>query len=159
MDDVTTPKRTVWRRAEADGRWERVDRLPYKEDDRALFKSVSRQVLFSDPSLAGELRYFEVAADGFTSLERHEHMHAVMIFRGRGHCLVGREVRSVGPHDLVTVPPWTWHQFRATQGEPLGFLCMVDARRDRPQLPAAQDLAELEADPAVAAFLRNRPDG
>ncbi len=24
--------------------------------------------------------------------------------------------------DLVTVPPWTWHQFRATADEPLGFL-------------------------------------
>ena len=158
MDDVATPKRTICRRALAAGRWEGVDRLPYKEDDRALFKSVSRQVLFSDPNLTGELRYFEVAADGFTSLERHEHMHAVMIFRGRGHCLVGREVRSVEPYDLITVPPLTWHQFRATQGEPLGFLCLVDAHRDRPQLPTAEDLAEFDADPAVAAFLRHGPN-
>ena len=39
----------------------------------------------------------------------------------------------------------TWHQFRATQGEPLGFLCMVNAQRDKPQLPTAEDLARLEA--------------
>ena len=63
--------------------------LPYKEDERALFKAITRQVLFSDPELAGELRYFEVAPGGFSTLERHEHMHAVLILRGRGHCLVG----------------------------------------------------------------------
>jgi len=34
-----------------------------------------------------------------------------------------------------------WHQFRAATDEPLGFLCMVTAERDRPQLP---DAAEVE---------------
>ena len=51
----------------------------------------------------------------------------------------------------------TWHQFRATRGEPLGFLCMVNAARDKPQLPSAEDLAKLEADATIAAFLRNEP--
>ena len=147
------------RKAGSDYRWQGVECLPYKEDARALFKTMTRQVLFSDPRLAGELRYFEVAPGGYSTLERHEHMHAVMILRGRGHCLVGREVRAVGTLDLVTVPPWTWHQFRATADEPLGFLCMVNAMRDKPQLPTADDLAGLEADPAVAAFLRGTPIG
>jgi hypothetical protein len=51
----------------------------------------------------------------------------------------------------------TWHQFRATRGEPLGFLCMVNATRDKPQLPSAGDLAKLKADAKIAAFLRNEP--
>ena len=51
----------------------------------------------------------------------------------------------------------TWHQFRATEGEPLGFLCMVNAARDKPQLPTADDLASLEAEPRIAAFLRGEP--
>jgi len=138
-------------------RWEGVQALPYKEDDRALFKSVTRQVLFADPELYGELRYFEVAPGGYSTLERHQHMHAVMILRGRGHCLVGEEVRPVETRDLVTVPAMTWHQFRATRGEPLGFLCMVNATRDKPQLPSAEDLADLERDARIAAFLRNEP--
>jgi mannose-6-phosphate isomerase-like protein (cupin superfamily) len=138
-------------------RWEGVQELPYKEDDRALFKSVTRQVLFADPELYGELRYFEVAPGGYSTLERHQHMHAVMILRGRGHCLVGEEVRPVETRDLVTVPAMTWHQFRATRGEPLGFLCMVNATRDKPQLPSAEDLANLERDARIAAFLRNEP--
>jgi mannose-6-phosphate isomerase-like protein (cupin superfamily) len=145
----------IHRRARDSYRWDGVDELPYKEDERALFKSITRQVLFSDPELHGELRYFEVAAGGFSTLERHQHMHAVLVLRGRGHCLVGNEVRSLEARDLVTVPPLTWHQFRATKGEPLGFLCMVNARRDKPQLPDPDDLARLTADPAIADFLRS----
>jgi len=41
------------------------------------------------------------------------------------------------------VPALTWHQFRASAGEPLGFLCMVNAARDKPQLPSAEDLTGL----------------
>ena len=63
-------------------------------------------------------------------------------------------MRALETRDLVTVPPLTWHQFRATKGEPLGFLCMVNALRDKPQLPSAADLTRLTADPAIAAFLR-----
>jgi hypothetical protein len=31
---------------------------------------------------------------------------------------------------------------------------MVNAARDKPQLPTAEELASLDADPAVAGFLR-----
>jgi mannose-6-phosphate isomerase-like protein (cupin superfamily) len=154
MDETAGRGKAIHRRAGRDYGWEEVERLPYKEDEKALFKSVSRQILFSDPDLAGELRYFEVQPGGFSSLERHEHMHGVLILRGRGHCLVGNQVRAVETHDLVTVPAWTWHQFRATSAEPLGFLCMVNARRDKPHLPSEADLAELRADGEIAAFLR-----
>lgn len=156
MDDITSPKK-LHRKAEGDYRWEGVECRPYKENARALFKSVTRQVLFSEPGMAGELRYFEVAPGGFSTLERHEHVHGVLILRGRGQCLIGREIRSLEPNDLVTVPPMTWHQFRANRGEPLGFLCMVNAQRDKPQVPEPEDLAMLERDPAVAAFLTIRP--
>ena len=60
---------------------------------------------------------------------------------------------GVKPFDLVTIPSSTWHQFRATEGEPLGFLCMVNVLRDRPQLPTDQELAALKSMPTVAAFL------
>ncbi|QID18873.1 cupin domain-containing protein [Nitrogeniibacter mangrovi] len=142
------------RRALPDYRWEAVDLLAYKDAGSAPFKDVTRQLLFRTDALGCELRYFEVAAEGHSTLERHEHAHAVMILRGRGACLVGAEVRSVGPHDLVHIPPMTWHQFRANAAEPLGFLCMVNVDRDRPQLPAEPDLVQLRADPRIAAFIR-----
>lgn len=156
MDESIAGRAKIHRKAQPGYRWEGVERLPYKEDERALFKAVTRQILFSDPDLAGELRYFEVAPGGYSSLERHEHMHGVLILRGCGKCLVGTEVRTVEPHDLVTVPAWTWHQFRAAADAPLGFLCLVDARRDKPHVPSEQDLAELQANPAVEEFLGGR---
>jgi mannose-6-phosphate isomerase-like protein (cupin superfamily) len=150
---MTSSDHPIHRKAR-DFRWDDVEVLPYKEDGRALFKSITRQVLFSDPAQQSELRYFEVAPGGFSTLERHEHTHNVLILRGSGQCLVGRAVRRLSTNDLIAVPPMTWHQFRASAGEPLGFLCMVNATRDKPQLPTAQDVANLEQDPAVAAFLR-----
>jgi hypothetical protein len=56
-------------------------------------------------------------------------------------------------HDLVSIPPMAWHQFRAAADAPLGFLCMVDVARDRPQLPTEAELAALRRNPAIAAFL------
>jgi len=133
--------------------WEGVEVLRYKEQGSAPFRDVTRQVLFADPDLACELRYFEVQPAGFSTLERHDHIHAVLILRGRGRCLVGTEIFDVAPHDLVRVPPLTWHQFRAPADGPLGFLCMVNARRDRPQIPAEEDLRALRRDSRVAAFI------
>jgi quercetin dioxygenase-like cupin family protein len=133
--------------------WDRVARMPYKEEGAAPFKAIARQVLFAEPQLGCELRYFEMDAGGHSTLERHEHVHAVMILRGEGTCLLGDRVRPVRPFDLISIPSWTWHQFRASAGMPLGFLCMVNARRDKPQLPDAAALAALRAIPEVAAFL------
>jgi hypothetical protein len=36
----------------------------------------------------------------------------------------------------------------------MGFLCMVNVERDKPQLPSESDLRQLQSDPAIAAFLQ-----
>ena len=136
-----------------DFRWEAVAHQPYKQDGSAPFKDISRQVLFHEDTLGCELRYFEMAADGYSTLERHEHAHAVMILRGSGDCMVGEEVRAVKQFDLISIPAWKWHQFRATGGVPMGFLCMVNVQRDRPQLPSPVELAAMKQIPAVRRFL------
>ncbi len=123
--------------------WEGVDVLAYKQEGTAPFRDVTRQVLFDDPAMGAQLRYFEVAPGGWTTLERHEHVHNVMVIRGRGRCLVGESAHEIGPNDLVSVPPMTWHQFRAAEGEPLGFLCLVNRERDRPQLPGEAEAREI----------------
>jgi quercetin dioxygenase-like cupin family protein len=143
----------LFRAARAGFRWDGVAHLPYKQDGSAPFRDISRQVLFQEPDMGCELRYFEMDANGYSTLERHEHAHAVMILRGHGACLLGTEVRAVKPLDLVTIPAWTWHQFRASGEAPMGFLCMVNQARDRPVLPTEAELAALRAHPAVAAFL------
>jgi quercetin dioxygenase-like cupin family protein len=150
MDIETAP---TFRSAREGFRWEAVAHQPYKQEGSAPFKDISRQVLFHEDALGCELRYFEMDAGGYSTLERHEHAHAVMILRGSGDCLVGDEVRVVKQFDLVSIPGLQWHQFRATAGEPLGFLCMVNMQRDRPQLPTQDELALLKSNPVVAAFL------
>lgn len=142
-----------FRAAREDFRWDGVAELAYKQDGSAPFKDISRQVLFEDPSLGCQLRYFEMKPAGYSTLERHQHVHAVMILRGHGTCLVGDEVRRVKPHDLVTIPPMTWHQFRADKAEAMGFLCMVNQARDKPQLPSDDELAALRKNLRIAAFL------
>ena len=138
------------------GRWADVDVTAYKAEGSAPFRDVTRQVLFDDDALACQFRYFEVAAGGWSTLERHQHVHAVVVLQGHGRCLVGTEVFDLAPHDLVSVPAVTWHQFRAGDDGPLGFLCLVNAERDRPQLPSPADLADLASSSAeVAAFMRS----
>lgn len=134
-------------------RWQDVEVLEYKRQHEGPFRDVTRQVLFDDTLLSCQLRYFEVAPGGHTTLERHEHAHAILVERGRGRCLVGDRVYGIGEHDLVHVPPLTWHQFRANRDEPLGFLCMVNAVRDRPQLPTAEDLQGLRENLLLADFI------
>jgi quercetin dioxygenase-like cupin family protein len=142
------------RRHLGDFRWEGVALAQYKGEG-AHFRDVTRQALFADPgTLPCELRYFEVAPGGHTTLERHAHAHAVVVVRGRGRALVGEEIVELAALDLVQVPLHTWHQFRAGDAEPLGFLCLVACERDRPEQPDARELARLRERPDLAAFLR-----
>ncbi|MCL4745236.1 MAG: cupin domain-containing protein [Burkholderiaceae bacterium] len=142
------------RKASPNFRWEGVEPQRYKTQGEAPFRDVSRQVLFE---VAGaQWRYFEVAPGGWTTLERHAHPHAVMVLRGRGRCMVAGALHELAAHDLVEVAPLAWHQFRASADSPLGFLCLVSAERDRPQLPDREALAALRADAAIADFLDGR---
>lgn len=135
-------------------RWEDVALEAYKPEG-AHFRDVTRQVLFgADAGLAAELRYFEIAPGGHTTLERHAHVHAVLVLRGAGRVLVGDALFDVAPYDRVRVPPRTWHQLRSADDTPLGFLCLVDAERDRPERPGPAELAALRSDPERAAFIR-----
>ena len=121
--------------------WDAVERQRYKDDGSAPFRDITRQVLFAQPDQDCELRYFEIAPGGYSTLERHQHTHAVLILRGRGTVRLGDDEQRIVAHDLVTVDPLTWHQFRADADSALGFLCLVSRTRDRPQLPEDGELA------------------
>jgi mannose-6-phosphate isomerase-like protein (cupin superfamily) len=133
--------------------WEDVPVLAYKEG--GPYKGVTRQILFEGmDKLPAQWRYFEVEPGGHSTLERHEHVHNVLVLRGRGQCLVDGMIYDIDEHDLIHVPSMSWHQFRATRDAPLGFLCLVAAERDRPQLPTDEDIKVLSADKAVGVFIR-----
>jgi quercetin dioxygenase-like cupin family protein len=137
-----------------DFRWDGISVAAYKPGG-TNFAGITRQLLFDGgEGLGCELRYFEVAPGGYSSLERHGHAHAIMVIRGRGRALVGDRILDLGTHDLVRVPPRTWHQFRANGTDPFGFLCMVDCGRDAPERPDAEALAQLRKASSVAEFIR-----
>lgn len=125
-----------------DFRWP-VTLEPYK-DGGELFRDVTRQTLLGEgegeAALSFLTRYFEVGAGGFSTLEHHQHPHAVVILRGRGTVLLGARRFAIAPFDCVYVAPGEAHQFRADQGETLGFLCIVDRERDRPRALTALPL-------------------
>ncbi|MCZ8142797.1 MAG: cupin domain-containing protein [Acetobacteraceae bacterium] len=134
--------------------WENLPVLSYKEG--GPYKDVTRQILFEGAeSLPVQWRYFEVQPGGHSTLERHEHIHWVLILRGRGACLVGDEITDIAEHDLVEIRAMQWHQFRAAEDAPLGFLCLVAADRDRPQLPSEDDLTALRQNAKIAEFIRS----
>jgi quercetin dioxygenase-like cupin family protein len=138
----------------AEFRWDGVPVSAYKPGG-SHFAGITRQLLFEGgEGLGCQLRYFEMVPGGYSSLERHRHAHAIMIIRGRGRALVGDRILDLATHDLVAVPPLTWHQFRADRDEPLGFLCMVDCGRDTPERPDPKALAALRKTSAVAEFIR-----
>jgi mannose-6-phosphate isomerase-like protein (cupin superfamily) len=134
-------------------RWEGVPLQPYK-DEGSHFRDVTRQVLFEDAGIGAELRYFEIGPGGWSSLERHQHVHAVMIVQGAGRALVGDHILELKPRDLVRVPPLTWHQFKAAPDSSLGFLCLVARGRDRPERPDAAALRALRSTAAIAEFIQ-----
>ena len=128
---------------------------PYKEDG-THFKSITRQTLFKGiDDLPVEFRYFEIGPGGHSTLERHFHQHAVMIIRGSGQVLVGESITPISLHTVVHIPPMTWHQFRATNDDHLGFLCIVSTNRDRPQRPGPTELDALHLNPDVSNFIRS----
>ena len=77
-------------------RWEGIEVRPYKQEG-THFSGVTRQVLFEGgDGLACQLRYFEIAPGGWSSLERHQHAHVVMVVRGRARVLVGDRIVDAG---------------------------------------------------------------
>ncbi|MEO8195222.1 MAG: cupin domain-containing protein [Thermoanaerobaculia bacterium] len=129
--------------AARDFRWP-VAVKPYK-DGGELYLDVTRQTLLGEGEGEGALafltRYFEVAAGGYSTLEQHQHPHAVVVLRGRGTVQLGERCFAIAAPDCVYVAPGEAHQFRADQGEVLGFLCIVDRERDRP-VPLAAPRAD-----------------
>ncbi|WP_302156541.1 cupin domain-containing protein [uncultured Dialister sp.] len=134
-------------------RWDGIEPHIYKENP-GVFRDVTKQVLFdNEADLPVQFRYFQVEKGGFSSFEHHKHMHAVMIFKGKGHALLGNQVVEVHEGDFITIAPWEWHQFKADMGDILGFLCLVNHDRDIPVYPTEEDIREIRKNPEAAHFL------
>ncbi|MDX1630719.1 MAG: cupin domain-containing protein [Thermoanaerobaculia bacterium] len=120
--------------------WSRVPIADYKPEDDSWW-GVTRRVFVGETgeSPRFHVRYFEIQPGGYTTLEQHSHEHVVFVLRGEGQVQLGRETRKLSFGDLVYVAPEDPHQFRNDDGvEPFGFLCIVNADRDRPRKAGAE---------------------
>ena len=119
--------------------WEGIEPRGYK-DEKGLYVGVVRHTLLGDRDseldrdLDFEVRYFEVEPGGYSSLERHQHPHAVLVVRGSGTVRLGDRRERIRPLDVVYVAPGVVHRFDAGDDEPLGFVCVVGRERDRPEV-------------------------
>lgn len=100
-----------------------------------------------------ELRYFELQPGGYSSLEKHQHVHFIVALRGVGRALVGERVVDLSPFDAVHVPSLTPHRWLNAGEEPFGFLCPVDRERDEPQPIDDGEWEALQRNPATARYV------
>ncbi|HEY89887.1 MAG TPA: cupin domain-containing protein [Thermoflexia bacterium] len=108
--------------------WEGV---PEKIVDAAGASGVTGKVLVGpkDDAPNFRIRYFRIAPGGHSTLERHPHEHGVCILHGKARIRLGTDVVEAGPLDVVYVPGNELHQFQALGEEPLGFLCVIPAKK------------------------------
>lgn len=122
-------------RHKGDFTWTGVRDQPYKKAGTE-WSDVMRRVLIGarGESTRFHVRYFEIAPGGRSSLEQHRHEHVVICVRGEGMLLSGKTRRKLKFMDTSYIAPETAHRLSNPFRGPFGFLCIVNARRDRPRV-------------------------
>ena len=118
-----------------------VDLESYKNEP-GTWMNVTRQTLFKTPNSKFESRVFNLSAGGYSSFEKHEHEHCVLVLSGCGRVKLGDEWHEIQQGDFVHVEPWMPHQFAADAAANLEILCVVDQERDRPILLGNESASE-----------------
>ena len=115
--------------------WQGVRAEAYKTKG-SHWASVVRRVLIGDHNESAKfhLRYFEILPGGYTSFEKHHHEHVVLGIRGKGKIVCGEKNYTMNLFDTLYIAPDTPHQLSNPFGEPFGFLCIVNAMRDKPKI-------------------------
>lgn len=129
------PNRSAFYRHKGNMAWQGVKDEPYKPAAGG-WSSIIRRVLVGahGESVRFHVRYFEIAAGGRSSLERHRHEHVVICVRGEGTVRTGNTRKKMGFMDTLYISPGVIHQLMNPFDEPFGFLCIVNARRDKPEV-------------------------
>jgi quercetin dioxygenase-like cupin family protein len=77
------------------------------------------------------LRYYQIGPGGFSNKERHSHDHGILILQGSGQVFLEGKTYSVSRGDIIYISPNELHQLSNQGEEPLGFLCVIPARREK----------------------------
>jgi ribulose-bisphosphate carboxylase large chain len=127
--------RSAFYRHKGDFSWQGIKDEPYKTTGDE-WSNIIRRVLIGKrgETTKFHVRYFEIGPQGCSSLERHKHEHVVICVRGEGFVRTGKTKRKMGFMDTLYISPDTSHQLLNPFKRPFGFLCIVNARRDRPKV-------------------------
>ncbi len=127
--------RDAFYRHKGDMTWRGVRDEPYKTE-RGAWSGIIRRVLIGarGESAKFHVRYFEIEAGGCSSLERHRHEHVVICVKGEGIARTANTRKKMAFMDTLYIAPETVHQLSNPFDAPFGFLCIVNARRDRPKV-------------------------
>jgi ribulose-bisphosphate carboxylase large chain len=122
--------------------WQGIETEKYKTGG-SNWAGILKRILIGNHSESTKfhVRYFEIAPNGYSSFEKHKHEHVVVGIRGKGKVLCGKsELTRTERHyelnflDTLYIAPDTPHQLSNPFNEPFGFLCIVNAKRDKPKI-------------------------
>lgn len=112
-------------------KWYGIKGIPYK-DGSGKWAFIERFPLIKSSAIKFEVRYFEIAPGGFSSVEYHNHAHVVICVKGQGKLRLGKKNRILKYLDIAYIAPNEIHQLSNPFKEAFGFLCIVDSERDKP---------------------------
>jgi quercetin dioxygenase-like cupin family protein len=129
------PNKTRLFRHKGNFTWQGIKTEKYKTDG-SNWADIIRMVLIGShhESAQFHLRYFEISPGGYSSFEKHQHEHVVVGIRGKGKVFCGNKNYELNFLDTLYMAPNTPHQLRNPFDEPFGFLCIVNAKRDKPKI-------------------------
>lgn len=110
-------------------RWEGARWRRY--EDRDDVKGVTENWLIGKREQAENfaMRYYEVEVGGFSHAEQHDHDHGILLLRGKARLQVNEDYFDLEPYDVAYVSPNDFHQLVNTGDEPMGFICVIPAKR------------------------------
>lgn len=127
--------------------WKGVKTERYKPTGGGWADIVRRVIIGSHGESAGfHLRYFEISPGGYSSFEKHRHEHVVICIKGKGKVFTGKTKHALNYLDTLYIAPNTPHQLINPFSEPFGFLCIVNAKRDKPKLLGNKNMQGLSCD-------------
>jgi len=76
-------------------------------------------------------RYYQLSPGSHSKEEQHPYDHGILVLQGAGEVLLGHEKHQISRGDIIYIPPDLLHQLTNTAQRPLGFLCVIPARRKK----------------------------
>ena len=141
-------------------RWDTIDLVDYKSiseksDIKVTFNNINRQnIITKKDGVDFEVRLFECGPYGFSTLEKHQHTHIVMIARGNGKVIIGKNIYNAKPFDYFIIPEWHPHQLINTGEKPFAFFCTVNAKRDNFKLLSEEEISQLRINKDIDKWVK-----